>query len=566
MPDKKIHLAKGYSISATEYASRGNAIIGIRRAGKTYGAMKVAEELLEAGIPFIAIDPVGVWKNLKVGISGNKGYPVIVAGGPGSDILLTPSNAVSIVLAAMKAELSLILDLFTPELSNKSTWIKIVRESIEALMQQNSNYPLRHIFIEEASEFIPQKQAPGQQMVFSTIERLARMGRNFGLGFTVINQRSQEIAKSVFELCDFTLLFKQNGKNSLKAILQWLELREIKDHQQVISTLPVLPHGECWALGDSQEAHRIKILPRKTFHPSPENNTSKTKTAKPTVSVTSFVAKLNKILQQEEDKTVVAKNVFKSIKSSPDVNVQKNNNIIHALQQDNASLQRLNSRLTTENNELRKDGNKVHNSLLKMISGMQELAKVFEEQPTEKKGVAKPLLKAPVTSEHKEKIVFSSNGDYTPAKGAKAILLFLASYPDRAFSKVQIGVGSSYSPTSSGFLRSLSELSTANLITREGGKIKITPQAQKVIGDFTPVKFSVDTFLNKLSKGEREIFQVLIDHPDRSFDKETLAAKTASGYSPTSSGFLRNLSALSTLELLVREGGQVKINPELTEL
>lgn len=37
------------------------AIIGIRGAGKTVAATVIAEEMCEAGLPWVAIDPVGVW-------------------------------------------------------------------------------------------------------------------------------------------------------------------------------------------------------------------------------------------------------------------------------------------------------------------------------------------------------------------------------------------------------------------------------------------------------------------------------------------------------------------------
>jgi len=50
-------IAKGINIEAVDYASQGNAILGIRDSGKTYTATYLAEQLLDSGIPFIAFDP-----------------------------------------------------------------------------------------------------------------------------------------------------------------------------------------------------------------------------------------------------------------------------------------------------------------------------------------------------------------------------------------------------------------------------------------------------------------------------------------------------------------------------
>lgn len=53
--------------------SQGNAILGIRDSGKTYTATVLAEKLFDSGIPFIAFDPIGVWRFLRVPGKG-RGY------------------------------------------------------------------------------------------------------------------------------------------------------------------------------------------------------------------------------------------------------------------------------------------------------------------------------------------------------------------------------------------------------------------------------------------------------------------------------------------------------------
>lgn len=309
---KKLQLAKNFAIASTQFASQANAILGIRDSGKTYTAMKSAEEVLECGIPIIVYDPVGVWKHIRSGVKGHRGYPVIVAGGDDdADIKLTPDNAVSIVRAAMKAGVSIILDLYSRDLANKSKWIKIVQETIEVLMYENRDHGLRLIYLEEAAEFIPQRIMPQQSKVYAAIEQVARMGRNSSLGLCIINQRAEEINKAILELCSLVFLHKQVGKNSLTSIKKWFELLGVDFTAQgeaAIKNLPSLDKGECMIINTNaveDERYdwydRVKILPKKTFHPSPEKGLAKKSKMKSNVNIASFIKKLNKELSPKKE-------------------------------------------------------------------------------------------------------------------------------------------------------------------------------------------------------------------------------------------------------------------------
>jgi DNA helicase HerA-like ATPase len=126
-----------------------------------------------------------------------------------------------IVEAAMQNGVSLVIDLFHMGLS-KADWRAIVRDCVRLLLHKNKNYGLRHVFLEEAAEFAPQKVLDG--LVYAEIEKLARMGGNARLGYTLINQRAQELNKAVLELCDNLFLHRQKGKNALDSLKKWLEI------------------------------------------------------------------------------------------------------------------------------------------------------------------------------------------------------------------------------------------------------------------------------------------------------------------------------------------------------
>lgn len=287
-------IAKGVNIDAVEFASQGNAILGIRDSGKTYSATYLAEQLLENEIPFIAFDPIGVWRFLKVGKNG-KGFPVVVAGDDG-DLPLTPESAQNIVRAAMQENVSLVIDLYSMTLS-KSDWKKIVESCIRLLLYENKLHGLRHVFIEEASEFVPQVVRPEDGKVYAEIEKLARMGGNASLGYTLINQRAEQVNKAVLELCDCLFLHRQKGRHSLTALGKWLDVADATNAKQIIQSLPSLEQGECWVWSQgSHEPKRVKMPEKKTVHPDRRNPLKTTMGI--AADVSTFVSRMKKTLQE----------------------------------------------------------------------------------------------------------------------------------------------------------------------------------------------------------------------------------------------------------------------------
>lgn len=566
-----IRLAKNFSMPATEYAIQKNAIIGIPNTGKTYTAMKIAEQLLGVGIPIIAFDPVGVWKNLKIGV-GHPGYPIVVAGGPGNDILLTKENCADIVKAAMKEGISLVIDLHSRELAQKATWIKIVQACINTLLYpENDEFSLRHIFLEEAAEFIPQKLMPQQFMVYSAIESLARMGRNMHLGLTIINQRSEEVNKAILEICEMSLLHKQTGKNSLISIEKWFKVRQVENYGPIMKELPKLQKGQCWVIQSEHEPRKIDVLAKNTFHPSPDKAGNEHIKNMPAKDVSTFVKRMNAALEKpkESAESAVRKETHRRLTDPklPGIVYLKqedHDKLMAKLKQDYANSQEMIKQLTSNNAELQKrylQAQKVVASMLGIGTGF--LGK--GEPLTEIKAPAQndAVTTRPVQALNK-KIV---TGYGSLGKCAHTILAFLASYPTRSFKKVQVAIGSGYSHTSSGFSNALSNLNVRGLIQRSGDRIQVDmPAAKPILGDFEPLVYDRRTFINKLGKCEREIYEVLLDHPDTLYAKGELAMHTPSQYSVTSSGFSNALSALSTLELIKREGSHIRLNPELLEL
>lgn len=284
-------------IDAVEFASQGNAILGIRDSGKSYTATWLAERLLDAGIPFVAFDPIGVWRHLRVPGRG-AGYPVVVAGGAAGDLPLTPASAPEIVRAAMREGVSLVLDLYSMDLS-KSDWKRIVEACVRLMLYENKAHGLRHIFIEEAAEFVPQRVGPDQGRVYAEIEKLARMGGNAQLGYTLVNQRAEEVNKAVLELCDCLFLHRQKGRNSLTALGKWLDVADATGGREIIKSLPLLAQGECWVWASGSGAPaRVKVPEKRTHHPDRRAARAAAPTDAKRVDVGSFVSRMSTSLEK----------------------------------------------------------------------------------------------------------------------------------------------------------------------------------------------------------------------------------------------------------------------------
>jgi len=378
----KVQLSDTVEIPAIEYASQGNAILGIRDSGKSYTATLIAEQLMEAKIPFVAFDPIGVWRYLKVGANGNAGYPVVVAG-ENADLDLTPESAPNIVRAAMRENISLVIDLYSMKLS-KADWKKIVQQSVELLLYENKTCGLRHIFIEEAAEFCPQRVGPDQGRVYAEIEKLARMGGNASLGYTLINQRAEEVNKAVLELCDCLILHRQKGRNSLIALGKWLDVADAEGSRDIIKSLPTCQQGECWVwLQGSTKPIRTKINEKKTVHPDRRNPLKITKDV--TVDVSAFVSRLKKSLEESVKKETVK--TFQEKKESQSLVAQPSADELAAERSKVARLELtvkgLREELTTANsakqtfqqtiNELKKLFKPQYDALRRVFEKMEEL-------------------------------------------------------------------------------------------------------------------------------------------------------------------------------------------------
>lgn len=250
-------------------ATKTFAFLAKRGAGKTYTAAVLAEEFAKTGVPFIVFDPIDVWWGLRLAADGKgKGLPVVVFGQENADILIDRDMGRQIAQAVVRENISCVISTFgMPKVAQRH----LIAEFAEELL--NINKSPRHVFIEEAHEFVPQRVAGGMGKTFAAVEALVVMGRNRGIGVSLINQRAATVNKDVLTQIDTLVALRNVAPQDRKALQDWVEAHSAEgDFEKFIKSLPSLPNGEAWIWSPEFLGifEKIKIRKRETFHPDRE--------------------------------------------------------------------------------------------------------------------------------------------------------------------------------------------------------------------------------------------------------------------------------------------------------
>lgn len=265
---KTLHLARGLHLPI-DAVTQTMAFLARKRAGKTYGAMKLCEEMLGVGAQAIAIDPVGVWWGLRLDAGGKKkGIDVIVIGGLRGDLPLEAGSGVLIADLVVDQNLSAILDVSQLE---DEELAQFVGTFCGRLFQRRKADPAAmHIFFEEAQLLAPERLTHKRQnKMLQAINKIVRLGGNYGMGATLISQRPQSVSKEVLTQVECLFVLQTNAAQERKAIMAWVTHHGV-DVREMINDLPSLQRGEAyvWSPQWLDIFKKVKIAKRWTFDAS----------------------------------------------------------------------------------------------------------------------------------------------------------------------------------------------------------------------------------------------------------------------------------------------------------
>jgi hypothetical protein len=268
MKPKAITLAEGLPFPADEAATQVYAFMGRRGSGKTYAAGRLVEQLLDGGHQVVVLDPVGVWYGLRLGKDGKSpGFPIPVIGGEHGDVPLGATGGDTVARLVATRALSAVLDV--SEFSGTELH-RFVGDFASALLhaKKRARSPLMVVF-EEAQEMVPQNVRGDLARMVGAVEKLVKLGRNFGIGTALVSQRPQAVNKDVLNQTEAMLCFQLTGPQERKAISGWVQEKGA-GARDVADELPSLPRGTAmiWSPQWLGAFGRYQILPKRTYDAS----------------------------------------------------------------------------------------------------------------------------------------------------------------------------------------------------------------------------------------------------------------------------------------------------------
>lgn len=245
------------------------AILGKRGSGKTNTAAVMVEGMLEAGLPVVVLDPIGAWWGLRAGSDGKPagGLPITILGGDHGDAPLSPDAGEQIADLVVAKRCSLVLDLSAME--SRAEMSRFVTAFARRLYHKNRD-PL-HLVLEEADQFAPQRYDGGQAKMVGAIDNIARRGRQRGLGFTLICQRTAKINKDALSQCEVMLCMKLVATQDRAAIDEWVKHNaDTGQREEFLRGLASLKPGEgwVWSPGLLGVFERVQVDRRRTYDSS----------------------------------------------------------------------------------------------------------------------------------------------------------------------------------------------------------------------------------------------------------------------------------------------------------
>lgn len=241
--------------------------IGRKGAGKTYLATMMAEQMLDAGAQVVCLDVVGNWWGLRVGADGkSKGKDIFVLGGDHGDVPIAPESGPRLARLIVEKNISAVLDIsgFRIHERKRFAW-----EFAEELLQlKKKRRSAMHLFIEEAQVLIPERVGHDEARMVGAFEQIVRLGRNYGIGCTLVTQRPQSVNKNALNQVECLFVLQVTGPHERKALEGWVQ--EAGADRSLVGELPSLGRGEgyVWSPAWLRIYKRVKFARKQTFDAS----------------------------------------------------------------------------------------------------------------------------------------------------------------------------------------------------------------------------------------------------------------------------------------------------------
>ena len=524
------------------------AVLAKRGVGKSYLASVMAEEMLDAGQPIVAVDPTGAWYGLK------SGYPIVVFGGDHADLPLHESGGETVAAAIVEGRFPAIIDL---SLFSKAKSVQFMTGFAESLYRLNRE--ALHLFVDEADDLVPQRTQANEARLVGAMEDIVKRGRKKGIGCTLITQRPADLAKQVLTQCEVLVALRLVHPLDIKAVMEWVKVKaDTEVAAEMVKTLPDMPVGEAWfwSPGWGDFHRRVKVRKRHTFDSGATPKPGEATKAPPKMKPVDLASLGERIKAAEEQKkandpaTLKAElaRLKRELASKPTAAADP-------------------ARLEAEyrrgiEDERRRWGRGLNGTPAELVKVGAMIGKAVESlRSLMGEGPANAVIVKPVAVERPQATpvgrpprAATGPGEALP-KGEKAILTACAQYPAGA-DKTQLTILTGYKRSSrDAYLQRLRE---KGFVETSGDAVTATEAGIAALGSgFEPLPTGDalrEHWLGRLPEGERKILAVLIDRFPTAVAREELDEVT--GYKRSSrDAYLQRLSARKLVE---GERGEVK--------
>lgn len=246
------------------------AFLGQSGSGKSYAAMRLAESIFAAGGQVIALDPVGIWHGLRAAADGDgPGLPILVLGGDHGDLPLAPDLGEIVATTLASGGASAVLDVSQFTTGETKRFVAAFAEGFFQAKKAHKS-PV-HLFLEEAQTFAPQMPERDEGLMLNRVERLVKLGRNYGVGCSLVSQQPQAVHKRILNQTGILVALRTIGRHERKAIADWVT-DKVADEAEVdlLAALPGLDtgHAHVWSPSFLRVSRTVVIARRETFDSS----------------------------------------------------------------------------------------------------------------------------------------------------------------------------------------------------------------------------------------------------------------------------------------------------------
>lgn len=247
-------------------------IIAKRRAGKSFTARRLAEQLDACGQQIVIIDPKGDWWGIRAARNGRgPGRQIVMLGGERADVQLEPASGELVAKLVVEERISALIDLSLMRKHEAVTFMTAFLENLYRLKAREQFRTPLMLIVDEADAIAPQKPAPNEARMLGAAEDIVRRGGQRGIGCTLITQRAAVLNKNVLTQVQVLVALRTIAPQDLAALNAWIDVHGTPEQRRTLmDSLPSLPVGDAWFWSPGWPTsdgifERAHVLPIETF-------------------------------------------------------------------------------------------------------------------------------------------------------------------------------------------------------------------------------------------------------------------------------------------------------------